>query len=159
MKHERCIWNICMYNKMQNLDVNISMACASWQRKKEIAHENEGGTFSSTSSSTSSDIYGRIFAMPLPHGVDVDMIHIPVIMLAYPNKRWLTTESTLSVKIVDHSKRIPFAIWPFRAMSMQEVPDDVHKDKKCVANFLRQALHRIQVFVVLWPLIWDFVVI
>ena len=120
-------------------------ACGSSQREKDIAHENEGGTFSSTSSTSSSDIYGRIFAMPLPHGVDVDMIHIPVIMLSYPNKRWLTTESTLSVRIVDHSKRIPFAIWPFRALSMRDVPDDVHKDKKCVANFLRQALHRIQV--------------
>ena len=71
-------------------------------------------------------------------------ISIPVVMVEYMDKQYLTDKAPVVLKLVDPDKRIPLVTWPNRALSLTEVPNDVHTDRLCVSNVVLQALHRIQ---------------
>lgn len=87
----------------------------------------------------------KIFPMHQQEEADAtEELTIPVLMVAYVDKRHLTDHSRITLKLVDERKSIPFQTWPYRSLSLKTVPDDVNLDRVCCTNLVRQVLHKIQ---------------
>jgi hypothetical protein len=89
--------------------------------------------------------FGKAFPMPTnEEAANKINVTIPVLMVEYSDKRHLTDKSIVTHKLVDESRKVLLHSWPFRAMSLQDISDDVHKDRLCVSNLLMEGLHGVQ---------------
>jgi len=89
--------------------------------------------------------FAQMFAMPTNEEAHDRMpVTIPVLMVEYADKRHFTDSSVITLQLVDVAKRITLDTWPYRALSLNDVPDDVNTDRKCVSNMMMIALHRIR---------------
>ena len=121
-------------------------------------YECPGSNYASLESKEEADVrekrpdFGCIFPMP---GADDDhrmhgavcadaLVTIPVLMVEYVDKSYLTDNATVSLRLVDDNKKIGLQSWPFRAISVNEIRNDVSSDRVCMSNLLIQGLHRIR---------------
>ena len=45
---------------------------------------------------------------------------------------------------VDPEMQVGLCTWPLRALSLNQVAQDVHMDRQCISNIVMTALHRVQ---------------